>query len=127
MARSPSSPPGEAWWCSVNHFHDWGYLAAAIAGLTVATIVTRGSFFMLPARFALPPQVERALRYAPACALTAIVAQGVLTRNQEPYLTFSNYQWWAVLAAGATFLKTRNMIAMISVGMTVFTVLRVWA
>jgi branched-subunit amino acid transport protein len=39
----------------------------------------------------------------------------------------SNYQWWAVLAAAAVFLKTRSMIAMISVGMAVFTVLRLWA
>ena len=57
----------------MNHFHDWGYLLAAFAGLTMATVVTRGSFFMLPARYALPAQIERALRYAPACALTAIV------------------------------------------------------
>ena len=111
----------------MNHFHDWAYLAAAFAGLTVATVVTRGSFFMLPARFALPAQVERALRYAPACALTAIIAQGVLTRDHEPYLTLSNYQWWALLAGALVFIKTRNMIAMITVGMTVFTVLRIWA
>lgn len=111
----------------MNHFHDWGYLAAAFAGLTVATVITRGSFFMLPARFALPAQVERALRYAPACALTAIIAQGVLTRDQEPYLAATNYQWWAVLVAAAVFIKTRNMIAMISVGMALFTVLRLWA
>lgn len=111
----------------MNHFHDWGYLAAAFAGLTVATVVTRGSFFMLPARFALPAQVERALRYAPACALTAIIAQGVLTKNHEPYLTVNNFQWWALLAAAAVFIKTRNMIATITVGMAVFTVLRLWA
>lgn len=111
----------------MNHFHDWAYLAAAFAGLTVATLVTRGSFFMMPARYSLPAQVERALRYAPACALTAIVAQGVLTRSQEPYLALDNYQWWALVAAAAVFIKTRNMIAMITVGMTVFTVLRIWA
>jgi branched-subunit amino acid transport protein len=111
----------------MNHFHDWGYLAAAFAGLTVATVVTRGSFFMLPARFALPAQVERALRYAPACALTAIIAQGVLTRDRETFLSVSNYQWWALLAGAAVFIRTRNMMAMIAVGMTVFTVLRIWA
>lgn len=111
----------------MNHFHDWPYLLAAFAGLTVVTIITRGSFFMLPARFALPAQVERALRYAPVCALTAIVAQGVLTRQQEPFISFGNNQLWAALAASMVFLKTRNMIAMITVGMAVFTVLRLWA
>ncbi len=111
----------------MNHFHDWGYLAAAFAGLTVATVMTRGSFFMLPARYALPAQIERALRYAPACALTAIVAQGVLTKNHEPYLSIHNFQWWALLAAAAVFIKTRNMVLTISVGMAVFTALRLWA
>ena len=111
----------------MNHFHDWGYLAAAVAGLTLSTVVTRGSFFMLPARYALPAQVERALRYAPACALTAIVAQGVLTKNHEPYLTVHNFQSWALLASAAAFIKTRNMVTAISVGMAVFTVLRLWA
>lgn len=111
----------------MNHIHDWGYLLAAFAGLTAATVVTRGSFFMLPARFALPAQVERALRYAPACALTAIIAQGVLTRNHEPLLTIRNYQWWALVAAAAVFVKTRSMIAMITVGMALFTGLRLWA
>lgn len=111
----------------MNHFHNWGYLIAAFAGLTVATILTRASFFMLPARVALPAQVERALRYAPACALTAIVAQGVLTRQQEPFLSVDNNQLWAAMAAAVVFVKTRNMIAMISIGMVVFTVLRLWA
>ena len=111
----------------MNHFHDWGYLVAAIAGLTMATIITRGSFFMLPARYALPADIERALRYAPACALTAIVAQGVLTKNHQPYLTAHNYQLWALLAAAVIFTKTRNMVATITVGMAVFTVLRLWA
>lgn len=111
----------------MNHFHDWGYLAAAFAGLTLATVVTRASFFMLPARYALPAQIERALRYAPACALTAIVAQGVLTKNHEPYLSVHNFQWWALLAAAAVFVKSRNMVLTITVGMTVFTALRLWA
>ena len=73
------------------------------------------------------PRIAVALRYAPACALTAIIAQGVLTRDREPFLSVSNHQWWALLAAAAVFVKTRNMIAMIAVGMTVFTVLRLWA
>ncbi len=111
----------------MNPLHDWGYLAAAFAGLTLATLVTRGSFFMLPARYALPAQVERALRYAPACALTAIVAQGVLTRNHQPFISFGNDQLWALFGAAIVFVKTRNMVVTIAVGMTVFTVLRLWA
>jgi len=100
------------------------YLIAAIVGLTLVTVASRSSFFMLPARIELPANVERALRYAPACALTAIITQGVLARDHQPYVSVHNFEMWAVVAAALVFAKTRNMIAMMVVGMTVFTVLR---
>ena len=100
------------------------YLIAAIVGLTLVTIATRSSFFMLPARIELPANVERGLRYAPACALTAIITQGVLARDHQPYVNVHNYEMWAIVAAALVFAKTRNMIAMMVVGMAVFTALR---
>ena len=66
--------------------HDWLYMVAAIAGLTVVTVLTRGSFFMLPASVQLPGRVERALKYAPSCALAAIVAPGVLSKQGDAYV-----------------------------------------
>ncbi len=104
----------------------WPYMLLGIAGLTMTTFATRGSFFMLPASFQLPERFERALRFAPACALTAIVAPGVFTKNQELVLSWHNNQMWALLVGGLVFAKTRNMLAMMGVGMTVFTILRLW-
>lgn len=103
------------------------YLLVATFGLTLVTVATRSSFFMLPARFELPARIERALRYAPACALTAIIAQGVLARDHQPYVSVHNNQMWALLAASLVFAKTRNMMATMAVGMAVFTALRLWA
>lgn len=104
------------------------YLLVATAGLTVVTFATRSSFFMLPARIELPARVERGLRYAPACALTAIICQSVFaTKDHHPWVSVHNYQIWAMLAAAVVFAKTRNMIAMMVVGMAVFTALRLWA
>ena len=111
----------------MNPLHDWPYLLAAIAGLTVVTVATRASFFMLPARIELPATVERALRYAPACALAAIIAPGVLARDHEVVIGWGNHQMWAVIAAAAVFARTRNMTAMMVVGMGLFTVLRLFA
>ncbi|MDO8361362.1 MAG: AzlD domain-containing protein [Actinomycetota bacterium] len=111
----------------MSPLHDWPYLVAAIAGLTVITVATRTSFFLLPARFTLPAGIERALRYAPACALAAIVAQGVFAPEQRPFISWYNNQMWALLAGSLVFAKTRNMVATITVGMAVFTVLRLWA
>ena len=102
------------------------YLLVATLGLTLVTVATRSSFFMLPARIDLPARVERALRYAPACALTAIICQGVFARDHQPYVSVHNNQIWALLAAAVVFAKTRNMVAMMVVGMAVFTALRLW-
>jgi len=104
--------------------HHWPYMLVAIAGLTVVTVATRASFFMLPAQVQLPARVERALRYAPACALADIVAPGVLTRDHDISIAWGNDQMWALLIAAAVYAKTRNMIVMMAVGMGVFTFLR---
>ena len=104
-----------------------GYMAVAIVGLALTTIATRASFFMLPPSVSLPSRVERALRYAPACALTAIVVPGVFTRDGSFYLSVHNDQMWAVLIAAGVFYRTRNMMLMMAIGMAVFTVLRLYA
>lgn len=108
----------------MNGFHDLVYMAIATVGLTVVTFATRSSFFMLPPSVHLPTSWERALRYAPACALTAIVAPTVFTRDHEPYISWQNHQMWALFAAAAVFARWRSMTAMIVVGMAVFTALR---
>ena len=110
----------------MNGFHDVVYLAIATVGLTVVTFAARSSFFMLPPSVQLPKSWERALKYAPVCALTAIVAPTVFTRDHEPYISWHNNQMWALVAAAAVFARWRNMTAMIVVGMAVFTALRLW-
>lgn len=111
----------------MNGFHDLGYMAVATLGLTVVTFATRSSFFMLPPSVHLPKSWERALRYAPVCALTAIVAPTVFTRDHQPYISWHNHQMWALFAAAAVFARWRSMTAMIVVGMVVFTALRLLA
>jgi branched-subunit amino acid transport protein len=110
----------------MNGFDDLTYMLIAIGGLTIVTFATRSSFFMLPPSVQLPPMLERALRYAPVCALTAIVAPAVFSRDHHPYLSWHNNQMWAVLAASLVYARTRSMLAMMCVGMAVFTALRLW-
>ena len=108
----------------MNGIDSWGHMLLVCAGLAMTTIVTRGSFFMLPASLQLPPRIERALRYAPACALAAIVAPDILTRDKHVYFSWHNNELWAVLIAAAVFAKTRNILVMMVAGMTAFTILR---
>jgi branched-subunit amino acid transport protein len=108
----------------VNGFTDWTYMAIAIGGLTVITFLTRSAFFLLPSKVQLPPAWDRALRHAPACALAAIVAPSVLTRDHQPFIAWDNHQLWAVLVAVPVFVRWRSMTVLIGVGMAVFTLLR---
>lgn len=110
----------------MNQINDWGYALLAFAGLTLSTLLTRSSFFMLPASFKLPSRVERALRYAPACALAAIITPEVLATQGQIYLAWQNNKLWAVLIAAAVFYKTRNMLLMMGSGMLAFTLLRLY-
>ena len=103
------------------------YMTIGIVGLALVTVLTRASFFMLPARFEMPDLVERALRYAPACALVAIIVPSVLTRDHEVFISLRNYQMWAVVAGTLVFLRFRNMLTLMVVVMGVFTALRLLA
>ncbi|CAB4886085.1 unannotated protein [freshwater metagenome] len=111
----------------MNATSHWGYMSLAMVGLALTTVITRGSFFMLPSSVTLPSRLERALRYAPACALTAIVAPGVFTRHGSLFLSVHNNQMWAVLIAAGVFALKRNMMLMMAVGMAAFTLLRLFA
>jgi branched-subunit amino acid transport protein len=104
----------------------WWYLLVAFGGLAATTLATRGSFFMLPASVQLPARLEQALRYAPACALTAIIIPGVLTRGGHAFVSVHNYKLIAVAVAIGVFLRVRNMMVTMVVGMVVFTVLRLY-
>lgn len=54
------------------------WLWIAIALIAVATVLPRGSFVLFGARARLPPALHRALRYAPAAALAALIAPDLL-------------------------------------------------
>ncbi|MFM7044663.1 MAG: AzlD domain-containing protein [Ilumatobacteraceae bacterium] len=103
------------------------YLTTGIVGLAVVTVLPRASFFMLPARVQLPPVVERALRYAPACALVAIIVPSVLAPSGDVSIAVDNYRMWAVAAGTVVFLRFRNMLTLMVVVMGVFTALRLLA
>jgi branched-subunit amino acid transport protein len=105
--------------------NDVAYVIITSIGMFVVTLATRASFFMLPSRFELPARVERALRYAPACALIGIITPGIFTKQGGALnLDFTNPRLWGVVVAALVFAKTRNMMAMIVIGMAVFTALR---
>ena len=97
-----------------------------LALLTLATLITRSTLLVLGERVKLPLLLERALRYAPACALAAIVAPELLVVHQQVQFDWYNARLMAAVAATLCFVVTRSLLATLVLGMTVFTALRLW-
>lgn len=95
-----------------------------IGFLTVATILTRSSLFLLGNAVRLPPKVQHALRYAPAAAMAAIVAPDLVLTDGAGTLTFANPKLMAGIGAAIFFLATRHLLGTIMAGMALLTVLR---
>ena len=102
------------------------YIWIVIGLLTLATIITRSSLFLLGHAVKLPPKLMHALRYAPAAALAAIVAPDLLLQGGALSLTWSNPKLMAGLIAAAFFLGTRHLLGTLVVGMTAFSLLRIF-
>ena len=98
-----------------------------IGVLCLATALTRSSFWLVGHHINIPKRVQEMLRFAPACALAAIIAPDLLMGGAEP-LRFDplNIKLAAGVAATAYYLLRRNMLEMILCGMLVFTALRIW-
>lgn len=95
-----------------------------IVGLTLITILTRSSFLLLGDHFALPERVQRALRYAPVCALTALITPELFLSAGTLDLSIANPKLIAGFAAAAITLATRSVILAMVVGMLAFTLVR---
>lgn len=82
----------------------WLWLAFVL--LAVTTLVTRGSFIVIGERGRLPAVVQRALRYAPAAALSALIVPDLLLvqSSVDPL----NPKLLAGLAVIAVALRWRN-------------------
>ena len=101
-----------------------GYVLGAIAGLTFATFVTRSALLLFGSSLLLPPALEAALRYAPACALAAIIVPDLLLQNGVPTWTLDNHRLLSGVAGVTIFVAFRNTFATIIGGMAVFWILQ---
>ncbi|HEX4585967.1 MAG TPA: AzlD domain-containing protein [Burkholderiaceae bacterium] len=99
-------------------------LAAAIAGLTLVTLATRSLFLLLGHRVTLPERIRHGLRYAPACALAALVLPQLVLADQRLNLSLLNPRLDAGLIAVAVMVSTRSMLGAMSAGMAAFLLLR---
>lgn len=95
-----------------------------IVGMTIVTAVTRALFLIGGERTVLPERAQRALRYAPAAALAAIILPDLLTFEGHFTIGPGNDKLMAGIAATVCYVLTKRMVGMIVVGMAVYTALR---
>jgi len=107
----------DSWWPSEM------YVYGAVAMMTLCSLVTRCGFMLFGDHIPLPDGVRRALRYAPAAALAAIVTPDLLPWQAGEGPVF-DLRLLAGLAGIAVFLYTRSAVLVIVVGMLVLWALR---
>ena len=98
----------------------WLWLAFGL--LAVTTLITRGSFIMAGEKGRLPAVLQRALRYAPAAALAALVAPDLLLVQGE--IQPLNPRLVAGIAVTLVALRTRKPWLPFVLGMAVLIGLR---
>lgn len=100
------------------------YLLLVTGGLILATFLTRASLLLAGERFKPSPRVESALRFAPICALAALIAPEIVVAEGAVDLSLSNPRLVAALAATVFFLWKRSMVGCIVVGTLVVAAFR---
>ena len=97
-----------------------------IIALAFATAATRSSFWLIGHHITIPKKVQEMLRFAPACALAAIIAPDLVLGNSgQLQLGLDNFKLIASMAAAGYYMLRRNMLETIIFGMLFFTALRI--
>ena len=99
-------------------------MVLAIASVVLATFLTRSTLLVVGERLRFAPRVEAALRYAPVCALAALLIPEILFRQDSLALGLDNPRLPAAIAASLFLLWKRSIVGCIAVGMSVFALWR---
>ncbi|MBP0600271.1 AzlD domain-containing protein [Herbaspirillum sp. LeCh32-8] len=102
---------------------EW-YVWAAIALMTLSTLITRSGFFLFGHAVKLPPRLKHALGYAPAAAMAAIVIPDLVAVEGMIDVSLANPKLLAGIGGAIFFAATRHLLGTIVAGMALFTVLR---
>ena len=96
-----------------------------ILGMALINLVLRCPLFLMADRIRIPAIVERALAHSPVAVLTAIIVPSALHLDVAPNgADWFNPDLSATIAAVATSLLIRNLMATIAVGLGTALLLR---
>jgi len=92
--------------------------------MTAVTVATRTVMLVFGDRIPLPERVQHALRFAPACALAALIAPELLTEHGAWAISLANARFVGGAVGIAVMLATRSMLATMGLGMAAYLALR---
>ncbi len=93
----------------------WGI----ILGMALVTYLNRAALFVVSDRFQLPPGWQRALRFAPAAALSAIAVPDLFLHQGQIVVSLDNVRLIAGLSGLMVAILTHSSVLAITVGMAV--------
>jgi len=101
-----------------------GTLGLIIVAMGVITYAIRLSLILLWGRVAVPPLVQRALRFVPPAVLSALIFPELLLPGGTFDLSLGNARLLAGMAATVVAWRSRNVFLAIGVGMLALWVLQ---
>ena len=92
--------------------------------LALSTFLTRATFWLIGHHIRISDRVRQGLRFAPACALAAVIVPDLLMNQHHFAFSVANPHLIGGVVASVFFLYQRSMIATIIVGMAAYTLVR---
>jgi branched-subunit amino acid transport protein len=96
----------------------------SVALITLATLITRAGLLFVNSAIEPGPRLTTALRYAPGCALAAVVFPDLLVEHGHSAISLLNPRLLAVFVGVAIYAATRGTLRTIAGGMLAFWLLR---
>jgi branched-subunit amino acid transport protein len=93
---------------------------AVIVGLAGVTVLTRCFFFILDRPWGLPEWAHRALHYAPAAALAAVIVPEIVMSQGHLISTWKDARLYAAAAGAAYYFWRRGVLGTMLAGMAVY-------
>ena len=98
---------------------DWHTLAI-IVGLAAVTVLARCFFFILDRPWGLPAWAHRALHYAPAAALAAVIVPEIVMTQGHLVTTLHDARLYGAGVGAAYYLWRRGVLGTMVAGMAVY-------
>jgi branched-subunit amino acid transport protein len=104
--------------------HSTTAVVLAILIVTLTTVLTRTGMLLAGERIKLSDGIEAALRFAPACALTALVLPEIVAPGGMLDVSLGNSRWPAALIAAVYLAWRRDVLGGIGLGVAAYVMLR---